>query len=75
MSGPAGNKMQQKCEGQKYENLARGLPAGVAGVGRPSKVGGGGAGGRARFLRSEEGSASLVESMGHNCPSERSTVL
>lgn len=69
MSGPAGNKMQQKCEGQKYENLARGLPAGAGGVG------GSGAGGRARLLRSEEGSARLVESMGHSCPSERSTVL
>lgn len=28
--------MQQKCEGQKYENLARGLPAGAEGVGRLS---------------------------------------
>lgn len=71
MSGPAGNKI----EGQKYENLARGLPARAGGVGRPSKVGGGGAGGRARLLSSEEGSARLVESMEHSCPSERSTVL
>lgn len=75
MSGPAGNKMQHKCEGQKYENLARGLPARAGGVGKPSKVGGSGAGGRARLLRSEEDSARLVESMGHSCSSERSTVL
>lgn len=31
LSGPPGNKMQQKCEGQKY-----GLPAGAEGVGRLS---------------------------------------